>query len=68
MVELLEEIDTGFTPDTVEWCPLDDHSELVICGTYQLTGSKRIGSLLLFRYLAEKRYLKNVVCKCAMLL
>jgi len=57
MVEfgILEEIDTGLTADSVEWCPLDGHNELLACGTYQLTGSKRIGSLLLFRYLAEEK-------------
>ena len=54
MGQLVEEVDTLLTPDTVEWCP--SYTELLVCGTYQLCGSRRVGSLLLFRYLTKQKY------------
>lgn len=54
--ELLQEVDTILTPDSVEWCPLQAHNELLVCGTYQLRGSERVGSLLLYRHLTEQKY------------
>ena len=56
MGHLLEEVDTGLNADCVEWCPLYERSDLLICGTYQLCDSKRKGSLLLLRYLTEQKY------------
>jgi len=29
-------IDTVYSADSVEWCPLVDHERLMLCGTYQL--------------------------------
>ncbi|XP_006900733.1 PREDICTED: diphthamide biosynthesis protein 7 [Elephantulus edwardii] len=34
--QLLQTVDTGFTADSVEWCPLDGRRHLLACGTYQL--------------------------------
>lgn len=35
-VQLLQALDTGFTADAVEWCPLPGYRRLLACGTYQL--------------------------------
>ncbi|KAM4877668.1 diphthine methyltransferase isoform 2-T2 [Thomomys bottae] len=35
-VRALQLVDTEFTADTVEWCPLDGCQRLLACGTYQL--------------------------------
>ncbi|XP_048203003.1 diphthine methyltransferase isoform X3 [Perognathus longimembris pacificus] len=35
-VRALQVVDTEFTADTVEWCPLDGCQRLLACGTYQL--------------------------------
>lgn len=32
----LQVLDTEFTADSVEWCPLEGHRRLLACGTYQL--------------------------------
>jgi diphthamide biosynthesis protein 7 len=32
----LQVVDTEFTADAVEWCPLDGCRHLLACGTYQL--------------------------------
>lgn len=34
----LQAVDTEFTADTVEWCPLEGSRRLLACGTYQLRG------------------------------
>lgn len=34
--QLLQALDTEFTADSVEWCPLEGHRRLLACGTYQL--------------------------------
>ncbi|XP_074145094.1 diphthine methyltransferase [Sminthopsis crassicaudata] len=36
LVETVQVIDTEYSPDTVEWCPLKGMSNLLACGTYQL--------------------------------
>ncbi|KAM6170166.1 diphthine methyltransferase [Rhynchocyon petersi] len=33
---LLQTVDTEYTADSVEWCPLDGYKHLLACGTYQL--------------------------------
>ncbi|XP_027708779.1 diphthine methyltransferase [Vombatus ursinus] len=35
-VETVGVIDTEYSADTVEWCPLEGMSDLLVCGTYQL--------------------------------
>ncbi|XP_003757627.2 diphthine methyltransferase isoform X1 [Sarcophilus harrisii] len=35
-IETIQVIDTEYSPDTVEWCPLKDMNHLLACGTYQL--------------------------------
>ncbi|XP_036604047.1 diphthine methyltransferase [Trichosurus vulpecula] len=35
-VETVQVIDTEYSADTVEWCPLEGMSDLLACGTYQL--------------------------------
>ncbi|XP_015449769.1 diphthine methyltransferase isoform X1 [Pteropus alecto] len=35
-VRLLQAVDTEYTADSVEWCPLDGCRHLLACGTYQL--------------------------------
>lgn len=54
-MRLLQAVDTEYTADSVEWCPLDGCRHLLACGTYQLRkpgdqpagpGSKVRGALL----------------------
>ncbi|KAK2506503.1 hypothetical protein MC885_019345 [Smutsia gigantea] len=54
-IRLLQAVDTEYTADAVEWCPLDGCRHLLACGTYQLRkpgdqpagpGSKVRGALL----------------------
>lgn len=33
---VLQTVDTEFTADSVEWCPLEGCRHLLACGTYQL--------------------------------
>ncbi|XP_006863836.1 PREDICTED: diphthamide biosynthesis protein 7 [Chrysochloris asiatica] len=33
---LLQTVDTEYTADSVEWCPLEGYRHLLACGTYQL--------------------------------
>lgn len=58
MTQLLGEVDTVFTADTVEWCPVPGLEGVVACGTYQLNqhegSSTRLGSLLLFLWDGSK--------------
>lgn len=35
-VRLLQVVDTEYTADSVEWCPLEGRRHLLVCGTYQL--------------------------------
>lgn len=35
-VRLLQAVDTEYTADSVEWCPLEGRRRLLACGTYQL--------------------------------
>ena len=35
-VNVLHEFDTGFYSDSVEWCPIAAHRNILACGTYQL--------------------------------
>ncbi|XP_036863420.2 diphthine methyltransferase isoform X1 [Manis javanica] len=35
-MRLLQAVDTEYTADSVEWCPLDGCRHLLACGTYQL--------------------------------
>lgn len=35
-LRLLQAVDTEYTADSVEWCPLDGCRHLLACGTYQL--------------------------------
>lgn len=65
-VRALQAVDTEFTADSVEWCPLEGRRHLLACGTYQLrrpdagSGSKggleveephvRLGRLYLYSF------------------
>jgi diphthamide biosynthesis protein 7 len=54
-IETLHTIDTVYSADSVEWCPVPGLQDHFVCGTYQLdkeTDSKdnRKGTLLLFKY------------------
>ncbi|CAK1595804.1 unnamed protein product [Parnassius mnemosyne] len=49
--------DTGYSADSVEWCPLEPYRNFLVCGTYQLdkkneeqqdTKQKRLGRIHLF--------------------
>ncbi|XP_035432929.2 diphthine methyltransferase isoform X1 [Spodoptera frugiperda] len=49
--------DTGYSADSVEWCPVEPYQDVLVCGTYQLdntaegnTASKqtRLGKIYLF--------------------
>lgn len=35
-VQLLQAVDTEYTADAVEWCPLEGYRHVLACGTYQL--------------------------------
>lgn len=35
-MRLLQVVDTEYTADSVEWCPLEGRRHLLVCGTYQL--------------------------------
>ncbi|KAG8518612.1 Diphthine methyltransferase [Galemys pyrenaicus] len=35
-LRLLQTVDTEYTADSVEWCPLEGYRHLLACGTYQL--------------------------------
>ncbi|XP_049869176.1 diphthine methyltransferase isoform X1 [Pectinophora gossypiella] len=47
---------TGFSADSVEWCPVEGYRRVLVCGTYQLdkndaeqaTKQKRLGRIYLF--------------------
>ncbi|XP_075973196.1 diphthine methyltransferase isoform X1 [Anticarsia gemmatalis] len=48
--------DTGYSADSVEWCPVDSYRNVLVCGTYQLektqdeikTKQTRLGKIYLF--------------------
>ncbi|XP_053607398.1 diphthine methyltransferase isoform X1 [Plodia interpunctella] len=50
--------DTGYSADSVEWCPVEGYRNVLVCGTYQLdkkdegveqaTKQKRLGRIYLF--------------------
>lgn len=35
--------DTGYSADSVEWCPVEPHRDVLVCGTYQLEKSAEQG-------------------------
>ncbi|XP_044008905.1 diphthine methyltransferase isoform X2 [Aphidius gifuensis] len=58
MFKTLDNFDTIYSADSVEWCPIDDFKDLFVCGTYQLApedeqsnekSQKRDGKIYLFR-------------------
>uniref|UniRef100_A0A8C8Y5J8 Diphthine methyltransferase n=1 Tax=Panthera leo TaxID=9689 RepID=A0A8C8Y5J8_PANLE len=62
-VRLLQVVDTEYTADSVEWCPLEGRRHLLVCGTYQLRKPEdqpadpeskvRLGRLYLYRLNAD---------------
>ena len=36
IAKTLQSLDTGYTADSVEWCPNENYTDLVAFGTYQL--------------------------------
>ncbi|XP_041978350.1 diphthine methyltransferase isoform X1 [Aricia agestis] len=47
--------DTGYSADSVEWCPVQPYTHVLVCGTYQLSEAeegqpkqKRLGKIYLF--------------------
>lgn len=60
MFRTVETFDTEFSADSVEWCPSENHADIFVCGTYQLTldeskesskseTKKRVGRIYLFQ-------------------
>ncbi|CAN9512783.1 unnamed protein product [Ophioblennius macclurei] len=57
----LQVLDTELSADTVEWCPVSPHHDLLVCGTYQLNKGvgdedatpSRTGRLYLFEFRRE---------------
>lgn len=45
MLTTLATFDTGYSADSVEWCPADGCGDLLVCGTYQLVPGEEDGSL-----------------------
>lgn len=37
-----QSIDTAYSADSVEWCPVADFQNLMLCGTYQLKEAKQV--------------------------
>jgi hypothetical protein len=37
-----ETIDTVYSADSVEWCPIEGFQDLMLCGTYQLEEAKQV--------------------------
>ncbi|KAM8933862.1 diphthine methyltransferase isoform 2-T2 [Pelodytes ibericus] len=62
--QTLQVIDTEYSADAVEWCPLDDWTNILACGTYQLKKPEggedcdrphtRLGRLYLYCYSEER--------------
>ncbi|CAK1546954.1 unnamed protein product [Leptosia nina] len=55
--ETIHKWHTGFSADSVEWCPVEPYNDVLVCGTYQLdktdnessaTKQKRLGRVYLF--------------------
>lgn len=40
MATTLQEIDTEYCADSIEWCPHPGYQDVLLCGTYQLDQSK----------------------------
>lgn len=58
MFKTLDNFDTIYSADSVEWCPIDDFKDIFVCGTYQLApedeqlnekSQKRDGKIYLFK-------------------
>ncbi|XP_012152025.1 diphthine methyltransferase isoform X2 [Megachile rotundata] len=60
MFHTLDNFDTEFSADSVEWCPIDPFKDIFVCGTYQLmkdaelksnesVSSKRLGRIYMFQ-------------------
>lgn len=56
-IKTLHTTNTGYSADTVEWCPIADHRQFFVCGTYHLEESKdlalptrRNGRVDLYKY------------------
>ncbi|XP_028910309.1 diphthine methyltransferase [Ornithorhynchus anatinus] len=54
---MVQVVDTEYSADSVEWCPLDDWNNFLVCGTYQLRlpdksdeSPARLGRLYLYCY------------------
>ena len=41
--EKVQCIDTVYSADSVEWCPVDGYNEVMVCGTYQLEAQHQTG-------------------------
>ena len=37
---VLHQLDTQYSADAVEWCPIEGYRHVLICGTYQLDSTK----------------------------
>lgn len=48
-MKILFQFDTILSADSIEWCPVKDYRQYVICGTYQLEKETRIGRIYLFK-------------------
>lgn len=57
-IETLHTFDTQYSADSVEWCPLEQHANCFVVGTYQLeekddavsSNNIRVGRIYLFNY------------------
>lgn len=49
-VDLHVSYDTVYPADTVEWCPISEHNNLFVCGTYKLdeANKSKTGTIDLF--------------------
>ncbi|XP_063287835.1 diphthine methyltransferase [Pelobates fuscus] len=67
--QTLQVIDTEYSADSVEWCPLDGWSNILACGTYQLKKPEngcgeeewdrpheRLGRIYLYSYAADQLF------------
>lgn len=49
-VELFASYDTIYPADTVEWCPIPEYNNILVCGTYKLNeaNKSKTGTINLF--------------------
>ncbi|KAF6024764.1 DPH7 [Bugula neritina] len=73
-ITTLDQFNTEYTADSVEWCPNPGYTSLLVCGTYQLnshtpdsSGPQKKGRVYLFQVSEKKLHLLQTI-ECAAVL